>query len=128
MLADNRMGGPLANEPHTLSIFDSELDLSNNKKNSMQVQHHQSHHEVVKAHFKSGKGEGLTPKNNRLRGNFSTNVNHHSMSMQQPESKNLNQTRRAVSKKVLKKAIDRQSATQSVLQQQKLMTAQNAVK
>jgi len=40
----------------------------------------------------------------------------------------MSQTRRAVSKKVLKKAFDRQSATQSVLQQQKLMTVQNAVK
>lgn len=89
MLAESK-GAQNVGDPHTLSIFDSELDLSNNKKSSLQVVHNQSHHEVVKGHFKSGKGEGLTPKNNRLRGNFSTNPNHHSMSMQQPESKNLN--------------------------------------
>jgi hypothetical protein len=50
------------------------------------------------------------------------------MSLQQPEGKFLSQTRLAVSKKVLKKALDRQSATQSVVQQQKLMTAQSAAK
>ena len=34
------------------------------------------------------KGEGLTPKNNRMNSNFATNPNH-SMSLQHPEGKQL---------------------------------------
>jgi hypothetical protein len=109
-------------------MFDSEIELSNNKNNAfLPLQHQMSQNEIMGRKLVRSKGDGLTPKNNRLKGNFASNPNH-SMSLQHPEGKFLSQTRRALSKKVLKKALDRQSATQSVVQQQKLMNAQSAAK
>lgn len=67
-------------------MFDSELDLSHNRRGGLQ--HQLSQHEALRQHFQSSKGDGLTPKNERLRGNFASNPTH-SMSLQHPEGKHL---------------------------------------